>query len=90
MVSYRSVIKNLIIVFYASNLFYKRTFPTFDSKKQNLIKTKFSSTGWSMNDEATTHYSGIIDNMALGFKTLQDIFGKTKSTFKKKSLKSNG
>jgi hypothetical protein len=43
-----------------------------------------------MNDEATTHYSGIIDNMALGFKTLQDIFGKTKSTFKKKSLKSNG
>lgn len=28
-----------------------------------------------MNDEATTHYSGIIDNMAFGFKTLYDIFG---------------
>jgi hypothetical protein len=28
-----------------------------------------------MNDEATTHYSAIIDNMALGFKTLHDIFG---------------
>jgi len=28
-----------------------------------------------MNDEATTHYSSIIDNMALGLKTLKDIFG---------------
>ena len=32
-----------------------------------------------MNDEATTHYSGIVDNMALGFKTLQDIFGKNEN-----------
>ena len=28
-----------------------------------------------MNDEATTHYSAIIDNMALGLKTLKEIFG---------------
>ena len=31
--------------------------------------------GWSMNDEASTHYSAIIDNMALGLKTLKEIFG---------------
>jgi hypothetical protein len=35
--------------------------------------------GWSMNDEATTHYSAIIDNMAFGFKTLHDIFGSNDS-----------
>ena len=28
-----------------------------------------------MHDEATTHYSSMIDNMALGFKTLKDTFG---------------
>ena len=38
-------------------------------------RLEFVGAGWSMNDEATTHYSGIIDNMALGFKTLQYIFG---------------
>ena len=38
-------------------------------------RLEFVGAGWSMNDEATTHYSGIIDNMALGFKTLQDLFG---------------
>ena len=31
--------------------------------------------GWSMQDEAATHYSGVIDNMALGLITLRDIFG---------------
>jgi hypothetical protein len=34
-----------------------------------------------MNDEAATHYSGIIDNMSFGFKTLLDIFGKNDSHF---------
>ena len=28
-----------------------------------------------MNDEATTHYSAIIDNMGLGMKFLKDTFG---------------
>ena len=28
-----------------------------------------------MNDEATTHYSGIIDNMSFGMKFLKDTFG---------------
>ncbi len=31
--------------------------------------------GWSMNDEATTHYTGIIDNMAIGFRELKKHFG---------------
>ena len=31
--------------------------------------------GWSMQDEAATHYSAVIDNMALGLITLRDIFG---------------
>jgi lysosomal alpha-mannosidase len=38
-------------------------------------RLEFTGGGWSMNDEATTHYSSIIDNMALGLKTLKDIFG---------------
>ena len=28
-----------------------------------------------MNDEATTHYSAIIDNMSFGMKFLADTFG---------------
>ena len=39
-------------------------------------RLEFTGGGWSMNDEATTHYSAIIDNMSLGFKTLVDTFGK--------------
>jgi hypothetical protein len=32
-----------------------------------------------MHDEATTHYSALIDNMAFGMKNLKDWFGKQKS-----------
>ena len=39
-------------------------------------RLEFIGGGWSMNDEATTHYSSIIDNMSFGFKTLLDTFGK--------------
>eukprot|EP00095_Tigriopus_kingsejongensis_P005742 maker-scaffold28_size608977-snap-gene-1.16 protein:Tk05742 transcript:maker-scaffold28_size608977-snap-gene-1.16-mRNA-1 annotation:"hypothetical protein DAPPUDRAFT_207420" len=38
-------------------------------------RLEFIGGGWSMNDEATTHYTGLIDNMALGFKEIKDIFG---------------
>ncbi len=32
--------------------------------------------GWSMADEASTHYSAFIDNMAIGLNTLKDTVGK--------------
>ena len=35
----------------------------------------FIGGGWSMNDEAACHYSGIIDNMALGLLELKQHFG---------------
>lgn len=38
-------------------------------------RLEFIGGGWSMNDEAVCHYSSIIDNMALGFQTLQEEFG---------------
>uniref|UniRef100_S4RY66 Alpha-mannosidase n=1 Tax=Petromyzon marinus TaxID=7757 RepID=S4RY66_PETMA len=31
--------------------------------------------GWCMNDEATTHYNGIIDQMTLGLRFVSDEFG---------------
>lgn len=36
---------------------------------------EFISGGWSMNDEAVSHYSAIIDQMTLGHKTLYQLFG---------------
>ena len=35
----------------------------------------FTGGGWSMNDEAAAHYTGIIDNMAVGLKFIQETFG---------------
>ena len=32
--------------------------------------------GWSMADEATTHYSSFIDNMVLGMNVMKDELGK--------------
>jgi lysosomal alpha-mannosidase len=31
-------------------------------------RVEFIGGGWSMNDEAGTHYSGIIDNMSYGWR----------------------
>lgn len=35
----------------------------------------FTGGGWSMNDEAVTHYTSIIDNMETGLNWLVDTFG---------------
>lgn len=36
---------------------------------------EFTGGGWVMNDEATSHYSAIVDNMEHGFRVLNDSFG---------------
>ena len=38
-------------------------------------KLEFILGGWCMDDEATTHYSGIIDQHTLGFQFLRRNFG---------------
>ena len=38
-------------------------------------RLEFSNGGWCSNDEGATHYSGIIDQMTLGHKFLEENFG---------------
>lgn len=45
------------------------------SQLVNEGRLEFVNGGWCMNDEATTHYSSIIDQMTLGFQFLNDTFG---------------
>jgi len=40
-----------------------------------LGRLEFILGGWCMNDEASTHYSSIIDQHTVGFKFLTDNFG---------------
>ncbi|ESO12627.1 hypothetical protein HELRODRAFT_62270, partial [Helobdella robusta] len=62
--------------------FYRWWNELTDHMKQSIKKTvnrgqlEFILGGWSMNDEACTHYSSIIDQHTIGFKFLLDNFGK--------------
>ncbi|XP_063472154.1 lysosomal alpha-mannosidase isoform X5 [Symphalangus syndactylus] len=38
-------------------------------------RLEFANGGWVMNDEATTHYGAIVDQMTLGLRFLEDTFG---------------
>lgn len=38
-------------------------------------RLQFAGGGWTQNDEATTHYLAIIDNLSLGWKFIQENFG---------------
>ncbi|XP_075400920.1 lysosomal alpha-mannosidase-like [Tenrec ecaudatus] len=46
---------------------------------QDLVhqgRLEFANGGWVMNDEATTHYGAIVDQMTLGLNFLENTFGK--------------
>ncbi|XP_072458359.1 lysosomal alpha-mannosidase-like isoform X2 [Notamacropus eugenii] len=51
--------------------------PTRQAVQQlvNQGRLQFVNGGWVMNDEATTYYAAIIDQMSLGLKFLSDTFG---------------
>lgn len=62
--------------------FFWRWWNEQSDQMQNLVRDlvaegrlEFIGGGWSMNDEAATHYTGIIDNMAIGLQELQEHFG---------------
>ena len=45
---------------------------------KNIVKEgrlEFINGGWCMNDEASTHYNAIIDQMTYGLKFIEDNFG---------------
>ena len=52
--------------------------PHMQALVKNLVKEgrlEFINGGWSMNDEACTHYNAIIDQMTYGLKFIEDNFG---------------
>ncbi|XP_077862730.1 LOW QUALITY PROTEIN: lysosomal alpha-mannosidase-like [Saccoglossus kowalevskii] len=67
---------------YVEMAFFMRWWRQQNEEMRNIIKDlvnkgqlQFAGGGWSQNDEAATHYTAIIDNMAYGMKFLKDTFG---------------
>ncbi len=46
----------------------------FETCNYQIGRLEFISGGWSMNDEAATHYNSIIDQHSLGAEFLRDQF----------------
>jgi len=67
---------------YVEMAFFERWWREQTQNKKNIVKKlvaqgrlEFINGGWCMNDEATTHYSGVIDQMTLGHNFLLREFG---------------
>lgn len=68
---------------YVEMAFFWRWFRQQNDKVQEDVRKlvgegrlEFINGGWSMNDEAATHYNAIIDQMTLGLRFLNDTFGR--------------
>lgn len=68
---------------YVEMAFFERWWREQDNNTRAKVKSyvdagrlEFINGGWSMNDEACTHYNSIIDQMTLGHRFLKDTFGK--------------
>ncbi|CAF1191139.1 unnamed protein product [Rotaria sordida] len=67
---------------YVEMAFFWRWWNQQSDEMRNIVKQlvnegrlEFISGGWSMHDEATTHYNSIIDQHSLGAEFLHDTFG---------------
>lgn len=67
---------------YVESAFFFRWWDEQDQKTKDIVKALVSSGqlefiggGWCMNDEASTHYNAIIDQMTLGLAKLNETFG---------------
>uniref|UniRef100_A0A674B8A5 Alpha-mannosidase n=1 Tax=Salmo trutta TaxID=8032 RepID=A0A674B8A5_SALTR len=67
---------------YVETAFFYRWWKQQTDDMQNTVKQlvnegrlEFVNGGWCMSDEATTHYSAVIDQMTMGLRFLNDTFG---------------
>ncbi len=67
---------------YVEMAFFKRWWDQQDNSMKETVRDlvkkrqlEFINGGWSMNDEAATHYNAIIDQMTLGLRFINDTFG---------------
>ncbi|XP_006875234.1 PREDICTED: lysosomal alpha-mannosidase-like [Chrysochloris asiatica] len=67
---------------YVEMAFFSRWWQQQTKKMQKVVqdlvhqgRLEFANGGWVMNDEATTHYGAIVDQMTLGLRFLNDTFG---------------
>uniref|UniRef100_A0A3B4WRF5 Lysosomal alpha-mannosidase n=1 Tax=Seriola lalandi dorsalis TaxID=1841481 RepID=A0A3B4WRF5_SERLL len=67
---------------YVETAFFYRWWKRQSSSAQQTVKQlvnegrlEFVNGGWCMSDEATTHYSAVIDQMTIGLRFLNETFG---------------
>uniref|UniRef100_A0A4W6E549 Alpha-mannosidase n=1 Tax=Lates calcarifer TaxID=8187 RepID=A0A4W6E549_LATCA len=67
---------------YVETAFFYRWWKQQSSSMQQTVKQlvnegrlEFVNGGWCMSDEATTHYSAVIDQMTMGLRFLNETFG---------------